>query len=268
MSDGRFVPENRKDGKPGTSAASGGTSSPSCDARVAGDEMAASIARVRAVAAAEFVDQRAGPDPGPAAGERDGLRLTIEETEIRQPGAAVAAGALERERVGIAPLPAEAREDRIATGQLVIHAHVGAIALAVQREDLAKRAVAAGRKVRLVRKRIEEVEDAPRRGIDPVGRDAVARELDAGQRVAHDERIRREIAVAHRRRRHDRLRAAAERLQLAAFVVPEEERPVRHDRAAKASTVPIIVRVGVGVARATRRSAPARRCRAFSSFEL
>ena len=159
-------------------------------------------------------------------GERDGLRLAVEETEIRQPGAAVAAGALERERVRIAPLPADAREERVATGQLVIHPPVGAIALAAQRQDLPVRAVAAGGKVRLVRQWIEEVEDAPRRGVDPVGRDAVARELHAGQRIAHDERIRREIAVAHRRGRHDRLRAAAERLQLAAFVVAEEERPI------------------------------------------
>ena len=72
---------------------------PQLSAQVAGDEMAASIARVRAVAAAEFVDERAGPDPGPSGGERGRLRLAVEQAEIRQPGAAVAARALEREGV-------------------------------------------------------------------------------------------------------------------------------------------------------------------------
>ena len=41
--------------------------------------------------------------------------------------------------------------------------------------------------------------------------------------------------------------AAAERLQLAAFVVAEEERPVGDDRPAEAEAVAIVVRVGVGI---------------------
>ena len=117
-----------------------------------------------------------------------------------------------------------------------------------ERQDLAKCAVAAVRQVGLVRKWVEEVEDAPGRRIDSFGRDAVARKLDAGHRVTHDEGVRREIAVAHGRRRHDRLRTAAERLQLAAFVVGEKERPVGDDSPAEAVAVAIIVGVGVRIA--------------------
>ena len=137
MSAGRLAPENRNDGKPGAAAASGGTSMPSVLRDVPGDEVALPVARVGAVAAAELVDHRARPDARPADGERRGLRLAIEQAEVGQPGAAVAAGALERERVGIARLPAEAREQRVAAGQLVIDAHVGAVAVAVERQDLA-----------------------------------------------------------------------------------------------------------------------------------
>ena len=87
----------------------------------------------------------------------------------------------------------------------MIHSHVRAIATPLLRQDLAKRAVAARGKVRLVREGIEEVEDAPCRGVNAVGRDAVARELDTGDRVPDDEGIRREITITHRRGRHDRL---------------------------------------------------------------
>ena len=175
MSDGRFVPEKRNEGKPGASAASGGTRA--VPQRPARRRNGFSIARVPAVAGAEFAHHRPRPDPGPPAGERRGFRLTVEETEIRQAGSAVAAGALEGEGVGVAPLPADAREQRIAAGQLVIHAQVGAVAIAFLREDLPIRAVAAGGQVRLVREWIEELEDATGRGVDALGWDAVAREL-------------------------------------------------------------------------------------------
>ena len=174
--------EQERGVKPGTSAASGGHLEPQLCAQWAGDELTLSITRVTGVTAAEFADDRTRPDPGPSAGESRGLRLTVEQTQIRQAGAPVAAGALERERIRIAPLPAHPGEQRIAAGQLVIHSHVRAIAIALLRNDLAVGSVAAGGKIRLVREWIEEVDDASRRGVDAIGRDAVARELHTGDR--------------------------------------------------------------------------------------
>ncbi len=57
---------------------------------IAGDEPALPVALVQAVAAAELVDDRAGPDPRPPGGQRDRLGLPVQQAEVREPGAAVA----------------------------------------------------------------------------------------------------------------------------------------------------------------------------------
>ena len=126
------MPENRNDWKPGTVDGQRRHLDPELRAEVARDEPAAPVARVLAVAGPELVDQRAGPDPRPPARERDGSGLPIEQAQVRQPRAAVPAGALERERIRVAPLPAEAGEDRVVRRQLVIDPAVGAVARAVR----------------------------------------------------------------------------------------------------------------------------------------
>src|SRR5690606_1828718 len=82
-------------------------------AHLAGDVPAPAVADVGAVARPELVDDRPREDARPAGRHRDRLRLAIEDAEVGQARAAVAAGALEGEGVGIAALPADAREDGV-----------------------------------------------------------------------------------------------------------------------------------------------------------
>src|SRR6185295_8294106 len=83
---------------------------------VAGHEIAPAIPVVDAVAGPEFVDDGVRPDARPAVRPGDGFGLAVERAEIHETGAAVAAGDLERERVGVAVLPAHTREQRVTRG--------------------------------------------------------------------------------------------------------------------------------------------------------
>src|SRR5205823_1550118 len=105
------------------------------------DESAASMPIVEAVAAAKLVDDRVRPHARPAVGPGDGLRFAIQPAKVDQSGATVAASRLERERVRIPPLPTHAREQRVAAGELMVDADVGAITLPLERHNLPERAI-------------------------------------------------------------------------------------------------------------------------------
>ena len=227
MLDARFGAENWNCGKPGAFTASAGTSMPSSDPTSPATNVLLRSRlstlkpprnslttlpekiRVHPVARVVVVDR------------------AVEQAQVCQPGAAIPPGAFERECVRGSVLPARADEDRVLLRELVVDATVSAFAAAIERKNLAVGAESAVRSGGLVRQRIEEVDDAARRRIDAVRRNAVTGERCTGHRIANDEGRGREVAGPHRGRGHDRLRAAAELLLAAAFVVPEEERPVR-----------------------------------------
>src|SRR5437667_403882 len=152
---------------------------------------------VEAVAGPKLIDDRIRPDARPAVGPGDGLRFAIQPAKVDESGAAVAARGLERERVRIPPLPAHAREERIAAGQLVVDADVGPITVPLERYDFPEGAIAI-RKRRLIRKRVEELQNLLGRRIDAIRRDAVTRKRRAGPRVPENEGRAREVAVPHR----------------------------------------------------------------------
>ena len=180
MLDGRFGAENWNCGKPGAFTASAGTSMPSCRPDVARDERAPAIAIVDAEAAAELVDDTAGKDSRPPGRQSRRRRRAIEQPQVGQPGAAIPAGAFERECVRGSILPARADEDRVLLRQLVVDATVSAFAAAIERKDLAVGAESAIRAGGLIRQRIEEVDDAARRRIDALRRNAVTGERCTG----------------------------------------------------------------------------------------
>src|SRR5262249_34502637 len=95
---------------------------------------------------------------------RHGHRLgtAIQQPKIGEAPSAVSAGALEGERVRIAALPASSDEYGILPRQFVINAKVGAIAIAIQRQNLTIRPEPAIGSIRLIRRGIEIVDDAHR----------------------------------------------------------------------------------------------------------
>jgi hypothetical protein len=149
----------------------------------------------------------------------------------------------------------------------VIDPRIRSIPIAIERQNLAVRAEPAVRGGGLVRQRIEEVEDAPRRRIDAPVRYAIAWKLRVCHRIAYGKRCGREVSVSHRGGRDDRLSASTQLPPPAAFIVGEEERAVRSDRPAEAAAVSVVVGVRFGSLRETPVSVWAY-VRAFNSFEL
>src|SRR5437879_4332624 len=93
---------------------------PELAADITRDKRAPSVPIVQAVAGAEFVDDGVRPDARPAVRPGEGLGFAVQRAEIHETRAAVTAGRLERERVGVALLPAHARGERVARGQLLV----------------------------------------------------------------------------------------------------------------------------------------------------
>ena len=131
-------------------------------------------------------------------------------------------------------LVAVAGEEAVARRQRVIDLDVELVVLPLERrvdqvvvDRLPGRAARAGG----VRLGDELVEDVPRRRIEPVRRDDVARERLAGQRIVDDAVDLGEVTRAHLRRRHRRQIGRA-LVDAVALVVEEVEGLVLDDRAA------------------------------------